>query len=252
MTSPATPPPLAGIAGGRFAGRAGGARPLWRNELGGVTWDLGDGTVLKWSPPGAPALGPEIARLRWAGAFTTVPEVVDAGSEPTGEWMLTRLLPGRAAVDPAWRARPGRAVEGLGRGLRALHDALPVHACPFAWSVAERLAVVVPGAPPDVRDALAHPPPVDVAVVCHGDACAPNTLLGDDGRPTGHVDMGSLGVADRWADIAVATLSLGWNYDGDHEERFLNAYGVAPDPVRTAYYRTLWNHTGDAHLIPRA
>jgi kanamycin kinase len=87
-------------------------------------------------------------------------------------------------------------------------------------------------------------------VVCHGDACAPNTLVDDDGRSCGHVDFGQLGVADRWADLAVATLSLGWNYPGrDWEAEFFNAYGVQPDPARIDYYRRLWqafDHTSAA------
>ncbi|MFH9944534.1 hypothetical protein ACH4OT_35105 [Streptomyces murinus] len=33
--------------------------------------------------------------------------------------------------------------------------------------------------------------------VCHGDACAPDILVGDDGMGGGHVDLGVLGVADR-------------------------------------------------------
>jgi aminoglycoside phosphotransferase len=36
-------------------------------------------------------------------------------------------------------------------------------------------------------------------VVCHGDACAPNTLIAAEGRWSGHVDLGMLGTADRWA-----------------------------------------------------
>jgi aminoglycoside phosphotransferase len=40
---------------------------------------------------------------------------------------------------------------------------------------------------------------------------SPNTLIDDDGRCCGHVDFGDLGVADRWADLAVAALSPGWN-----------------------------------------
>jgi len=53
-------------------------------------------------------------------------------------------------------------------------------------------------------DLLAEPPPVDRLVVCHGEACAPNTLVADNGSWSGHVDLGALGVADRWADLAVA------------------------------------------------
>jgi kanamycin kinase len=59
---------------------------------------------------------------------------------------------------------------------------------------------------------LADIPPADGLVVCHGDSCAPNTLLTGDGRWSGHVDLGALSVADRWADLAVATWSTTWNY----------------------------------------
>ena len=77
-------------------------------------------------------------------------------------------------------------------------------------------------------------------MVCHGDACAPNTLIDDDGRCCGHVDLGDLGVADRWADLAVAMLSLSWNYPGSWEDELLDAYGLDLDPTRTDYYQRLW------------
>jgi kanamycin kinase len=54
------------------------------------------------------------------------------------------------------------------------------------------------------------------------------------------VDFGALGIADRWADLAVATLSLGWNYSGQWEGELFDAYGVAPDAARIDYYRRLW------------
>ena len=76
-------------------------------------------------------------------------------------------------------------------------------------------------------------------MVCHGDACAPNTLLYPDGRWSGHVDFGLLGTGDRWADIAVATWSAEWNYGPGWEPLLLDAYGVEPDAERTRYYRLL-------------
>lgn len=78
-------------------------------------------------------------------------------------------------------------------------------------------------------------------VVCHGDACAPNTLLDEFGNCSGHVDLGRLGVADRWADLAVATWSLDWNYGPGWQDVLLEAYGVAHDEERIAYYRLLWD-----------
>ena len=95
----------------------------------------------------------------------------------------------------------------------------------------------------EALEIVSDPPPTDAPVVCHGDACAPNTIVADDGRWSGHVDLGALGVGDRWADLAIATWSTTWNYGSGWEEPLLEAYGIDPDPQRTAYYRLLWDLT---------
>ena len=61
-----------------------------------------------------------------------------------------------------------------------------------------------------------------------------------DGSWSGHVDFGALGVADRWADLAVATWSTEWNYGPGWEAALLAAYGVEADSRRTKFYRLLW------------
>lgn len=66
-------------------------------------------------------------------------------------------------------------------------------------------------------------------------------LLDHAGQPTGYVDLGSLGVADRWADLAVATCSTEWNYGPDWTDTLLTAYGVGADTERMRYYRLLWD-----------
>jgi kanamycin kinase len=183
-----------------------------------------------------------VERLRWARPFTSVPVVVAADSNADGSWMITEGLPGQNAVAPRWLARPAMAVAAIGRGLRGLHDALPVDSCPFSWSVTDRLAAM--NVPPEHAAHLSAPPAIDRLVVCHGDPCAPNTLLNDDGQCSGHVDLGDLGVADRWADLAVAIWNIVSNFGPEWEQPLLNAYGIAPDPARTVYYRQLW----DLHL----
>lgn len=110
---------------------------------------------------------------------------------------------------------------------------------PAAWDPAHR-RLGVAGA----LTLLADVPPDDRLVVCHGDGCAPNTLLTDDGRFSGHVDLGDLGdlgVADRWADLAVAAWSTEWNYGLGWEGLLLDAYGVSADRGRMRYYRLLWD-----------
>ena len=147
--------------------------------------------------------------MRWAGQFVPVPEVLEVGRDDDGSWLRTVALAGRSAVDPYWQRRPRLAVRAIGVGLRLLHDRLPVAGCPFSWTVETR----VDWAAESERAALLRDaPPVDRLVVCHGDACAPNTLVDDHGEPTGHVDLVRLGAGDRWADLAVATYSLAWNF----------------------------------------
>lgn len=216
--------------------------PVWRNQLGGLTFRLvgAAGTrYVKWVAHGTPELdlAAEAERLAWATRYTAVPRVLGRGHDEDGAWLVTAALPGRSAVDPAWKARPDEAARAIGAGLRALHDSLPVDACPFSWSAQERADRLDAAA----RERLGPIPAVDRLVVCHGDACAPNTLVADDGAPAGHVDLGTLGVGDRWADLATASMSLGWNYAGDHEAAFFAAYGIAPDAERIAFYRHLWN-----------
>lgn len=255
--------PVPGLTPPQQIAKLAAGRPLrlvWRNELGGLTFELRGRhrQFVKWAPAASGIdLRAEAKRLRWASRFASVPVPIAVGADPTGSWLVTAALSGDNAVSPRWLADPATAVAQIGLGLRALHDALPVTDCPFDWGVRTRLADL--RAHPErldparwsedhrhltvseVVDRLADSPPVDRLVVGQGHTCAPNTLLSADGRWSGHVDLGLLGVADRWSDLSVATWSLGWNYGPGWEPLLLRSYGVDPDPARTAYYRLLWD-----------
>ncbi|HEX5856857.1 MAG TPA: aminoglycoside 3'-phosphotransferase [Microbacterium sp.] len=215
---------------------------VWRNDYGGLTFRAG-ARYIKWCPRNLEtSLSDEADRLRWARPHSPVPRVIEHGGDAEAEWLVTAALPGDSAVAPRWVADPAAAVRAVGEGLRALHDALPVAECPFVWDVPSRIANAAARGihlPPRFE----HPPSIDLAVVCHADACCPNTLIAEDGRWLAHVDLGQLGVADRWADIAVASMSTEWNYGPGWEDALIAAYGVAPDRERLAFYRDLWNAT---------
>lgn len=223
---------------------AGPVTLVWHNEAGGLTGRV-DGArerYLKWNPAGSgESLTAEADRLRWLAGRHPVPEVLDLIVRGGEELLVTAAVPARSAVDPRWTRRPDEAIRAIAVGLRALH-AVPVGSCPFDWDVASRIAKAT-GEGHRLPPPLGVPPAPDRLVVCHGDACAPNTLVRDDGHFAAHVDMGRLGVADRWADLAVATLSLGWNYPDPDEKVFWEAYGIEPDEDRIAYYRALWDVT---------
>lgn len=231
----------------RRAGRSV-AVPVWENADGGLTFRVGEGasgTHVKWGPAGYRDLfRREASALRWASAWLAVPRVVELDVEDAdgGVILVTSSLPARSAVDPHWIARPDRAARACGEALRALHDALPVGECPFSWEVPFRIAEAASHGV-TVPDELRTPPPTDQLVVCHGDPCVPNTLLDDAGAPAGFVDLGALGLADRWADLAVGSMSLEWNYGPGYEHLYFEGYGIEPDPRRVDYYRRLWNAT---------
>jgi kanamycin kinase len=239
-------------------------RAVWCNEAGGLTFEIGCGELrrfVKWAPPRSGIdLSAEADRLRWARAYVPVPEVIELREDDECAALATRALPGENAACTRWAADPATAVNAIGHGLRRLHDEAPVDVCPFEWSLRSRLEVArARVASAATRPELWHPehrrlgaeealtrleaaPTVDRLVVCHGDACAPNTLI-DEGAWSGLVDLGSLGVADRWADLAIATWSTEWNYGPGWEPALLDAYDIEPDPDRTAYYRLLWDLT---------
>lgn len=204
---------------------------IWRNELGGLTFRLGD-RYLKWNPPSTGVdLERERQRLEWISRRHPAPVVLASGVEDGAQWLLTQALPGGPAVGDKWRARRPEAIRAIAAGLRAIH-AIPIDDVPRDWTA----GVWVVRQP----TSLGPRPPIEHSVLVHGDACAPNTLVSDDGTWTGNVDFGDLSLGDRWADLAVASLSLEWNFGPGHESELFDAYEIDPDQDRITYYRALW------------
>lgn len=205
------------------------------------------------------SLAAERDRLAWAETRLPVPTVLAYGADDRHEWLVTAGLEGVTAIEPDWRADPPRLVPRLAAGLRRLH-AVPIDDCPFD----SRLGITLPLARERLRTgevdlsrdvhrdhqtftvetALARleqlRPASEDLVVCHGDYCLPNVLL-NQGKVTAYLDLGKLGVADRWWDLAVATWSVTWNLGPGWEDLFLEAYGVPRDPERIAFYRLLYD-----------
>lgn len=212
---------------------AGAATPelAWRNDLGGLTFRIGDRFV-KWSRRQAGIdLARERDRLGWLEGRHPAPRVLDWGEDADAQWLVTSAVQGEHAVGDRWRARRDEAIRAIAEGLRVLH-AVPVSGFPAGWTE----AVWVGRRPVN----LGPCPPIVDPVLVHGDACAPNTLISTSGRWTGHVDLGDLAVGDRWADLAIASLSLDWNFGEGHQDELFAAYGIEPDPERIRYWRALW------------
>jgi kanamycin kinase len=206
-----------------------------------------------------PTLRGESERMIWAAPYLPVPVVVALEQVRDATILVTQGLPGQDATGADGRSDLPALVRALGRGLREFHGAVGEEWCPFRFDLGRALAHVedrvrtndispggfhaehahlTPAAALAELEALA--PPDEDLVVCHGDFCPPNVLL-EDGRVTGFVDLGELGAADRWWDVAVGAWSVGWNFGKELEPLFYASYGIDPDPGRIRFFRLLYD-----------
>ncbi len=209
-------------------------------------------------PAGVGELLAERDRVEWLSG-TSIPgaAVLDWIEGDEGAALLTSAVPGVAASELPWSEK---LVDSFALAVRALHE-LPLESCPFE----RRLSDVVAQAEDVVRRGAVNPDfltdewrlvePSELLarlhaelpsvlqqadlVVCHGDACLPNFLFDPDTLEcTGAIDVGRLGIADRYADLALVKAQLldEWSVDAGG---FFAAYGLPPDPQRLAFYHLL-------------
>lgn len=217
----------------------------------------GDGpdVFLKREPADDPfgELQDEVARLRWLqGQGVEAAQVLDTHDDASGRWLLMGAVPGRDLASSPDLA-PLQAVHLVADALQMLHR-LPIDDCPFDHRLPHRLAAararMEAGAvdADDFDDARAGQPVSQVfaallasvpaqadLVVTHGDACLPN-LMAAQGRFTGFIDCGRLGVADRHQDLALAARSIASNLGEQWVAPFFARYGTVPDPAALAFY----------------
>lgn len=221
----------------------------------------GESRFLKLNPTGS-KIPDEAARLRWAAEFLPVPRLVEYGSDGDYDWLMTEGLPGVDAAELARHpaADPRTLVITLGEGMRAFHEAVPARECPFDFTVPAALDHVLRrlsaglidpatdfhpehagmSAEAAVQMLVATAPVTEDEVVCHGDFSFPNVVL-QEGKATGYLDLGALGVSDRWADLAACAWSCDFNLGPGYGALLFDAYGTALDEDRLAWYRLLYD-----------
>lgn len=219
-------------------------------------------------PPVDEEVRGEAARAEWLAAVGLPgPQVVDLRTEPEFTVLVTTSVRGVPLSDLPGAAT-GPAIAVLAGALRDLH-AVPVVDCPFDRSLsvtvaqarqaaergtvdladldAERQGASAAMLLDDLLAGLSQAQRLEPAdtVVCHGDACLPNVMVDADSLSlTGFVDLGRLGRADRYVDLALATRSIGSGlnpqFSAADAGRLLSSYGIdEPDPWRLEYYRLL-------------
>jgi aminoglycoside 3'-phosphotransferase-1 len=206
----------------------------------------------------AAAVTDEMVRLSWLAGRLAVPAVNGFVALADEAWLLTSAISGRTAFQWLEHSPDDREtiVALLASHLRTIHD-LPVDLCPFDAGLAHRLALArerldagmvdaedfgdahAGWTPRQVWDEMiaALPLPAD-RVVTHGDYSLDNILI-EDGRVTGCIDVGRLGVGDRYQDLAILWNCLG-EFDRALQEQLFRDYGIAePDEAKLRVYSNL-------------
>ena len=87
--------------------------------------------------------------------------------------------------------------------------------------------------------------PKEDIVLTHGDFCLPNVFIDED-KISGFIDLGKMGPADRWQDLAVVLRSLRHNFSGKYSDgkpycefepqMLLDELGIEMDETKYKYY----------------
>lgn len=200
----------------------------------------------------------EMAKLRWLGRYLPVPACVRFSRTADEAWLLMTAMPGETAyqVMEAHPAQRMAVVSAIARFLRRIH-AIPASACPFTSHHDYRLARARERLDVNLVDeddfddaragwtgeqvweaAQALLPLAPDQVVTHGDYSLDNILI-RDGEVVGCIDVGRVGIADRYQDLAIA-----WNcleeFGTSLQEEFFKQYDIAqPDRAKLDFHLML-------------
>lgn len=245
--------------------------PIRSGESGDFVYRRADGLAYAKIAPFARVadLAGERERLIWLyGRGVGCPEIIDWRETEEGACLTMAAIPGVPAAD---LSGPDllKAWPSMAQQLGLLHS-LPLVQCPFERSLSQMFARAVnvvsrnavnPDFLPDEdknkpqQELLARveeelPVRLDQEradiVVCHGDPCMPNFIVDPQSlRCVGVTDLGRLGTADRYADLAlmVANAEESWTAPHEAEHAFAILFDMlginAPDRERLAFYLRL-------------
>ncbi|MFF2847799.1 APH(3'') family aminoglycoside O-phosphotransferase [Streptomyces sp. NPDC058001] len=255
-------PGLLGAAGGE-----GGWRTVTAGESEADVFQSADGTRYAKcvAADDVADLKTERDRVAWlSDQGVPGPRVLDWHSDDAGACLVTSAVPGVPA-DQVSADDLRASWDRIADAVRALHQ-VPVQQCPFRRDLDGMVAVardvVARGAvnPEFLPVEQQHIPPAELLarlvpqvsrrreqeavdmVVCHGDLCLPNIIL--DPRTldvSGFIDLGRLGRADRYADLALLLTNARETWTDEEGARaadtaFAEGYGITLDHDRLRFY----------------
>lgn len=207
----------------------------------------------------------EHAMMNWFENKEFVPKCLYNHTENGINYLLMSKISGKMACDEEFMLFPSLLIDNLANAFDQLWST-DISRCPVKNDLSTVLPMAAyrvehglvgeedaePGTfgkdgfkdPQELLEWLYDNRPDEDFVLTHGDFCLPNIFI-EDGKFSGFVDIGRMGVADRYQDIAICLRSLRSNfsgryggkiYGGFNENDFFKAIGIEPDWDKIRYY----------------
>lgn len=196
----------------------------------------------------------EVKIMRWLGGKLPVPRILASEEVDGKSYLLMSRIPGDMACASCYMEQPDRLVKLLADALKRLWS-VDVTDCPVDASLKMKLSQAedrVAKGMVDVEDAepdtfgekgfqnpealllwLKDNQPTEELALIHGDYCLPNVFFDQDAL-SGFIDLGRMGVEDKWCDIALC-------YDKPHN--------TDDEDVRTRIAKWAAANSGTEHMF---
>lgn len=179
------------------------------------------------------------AMTKWVGNQIPIPKILEYCVVNGISYTLMTKIDGEMLCSAKYLEQPKKLIKLAAQGLKQLWR-IDVKQCPYRASrLNERLKIAeynvlhnlvdlssaepeTFGAngfanPKELLNRLKNNRPEEDIVLTHGDYCLPNIFVKEN-EISGFIDIGKMGPADRWQDIAIAIRSLKHNFDGKYTD----------------------------------
>ncbi len=215
--------------------------------------------------PSSELLNNEHAIMNWLENKVSAPKILCHSEENGMDYLLMSKIKGKMSCDNEYMCNPELLVSVLSEAMKNLWST-DITDCPIKNDLSTVLSLAeyrVEHGLVDIDDAepetfgkngfngpeellewLYDNRPEEDLVLAHGDFCLPNVFI-KDGKFSGFVDVGRMGIADRYQDIALCYRSLEHNfagvyngkiYEGYDSSMLFDALGTEPDYDKIRYY----------------
>ncbi len=207
----------------------------------------------------------EIKMLQWLEGKLPVPKVLSHVTENGKSYLLMSRMDGQMACEEKYLENPKLLASVLAQSMKKLWE-IDVTTCPVRMDLDVKLRMareniknglvdmdnVEPDTfgengfkgPDELLQWLVANKPEEELVLSHGDYCLPNIFIKEEAL-AGYIDLGRMGIADKWVDIAICYRSLLHNYagkytgkvyDGVDSNLLFEELGIEPDWNKIRYY----------------